>query len=80
MKESMIQVICGPGRGKSTGALGRGISALNKGQSVIMVQFLKGSLDLQNAEDVYKRQPLGFIWTAPTIPVASQHFRRRYAT
>ena len=31
MKESMIQVICGPGRGKSTGALGRGISALNKG-------------------------------------------------
>ena len=40
MKESMIQVICGPGRGKSTGALGRGISALNKGQSVIMVQFL----------------------------------------
>ena len=57
MKESMIQVICGPGRGKSTGALGRGISALNKGQSVIMVQFLKGSLDLQNAEVIKRLEP-----------------------
>ena len=45
MKESMIQVICGPGKGKSTSAMGRGISALAKGSNVIMVQFLKGSLD-----------------------------------
>lgn len=40
MKESMIQVICGPGKGKSTSAMGRGISALAKGSNVIMVQLI----------------------------------------
>ena len=45
MKNNIIQVICGPGRGKSTAALGRGISALTQNQTVIMVQFLKGAID-----------------------------------
>ena len=43
MKESMIQVICGPGRGKTTSAIGRGLTALTKGKCVYMVQFLKGA-------------------------------------
>ena len=34
MKESMIQVICGPGRGKTTSAIGRGLTALTKGKCV----------------------------------------------
>ena len=51
MKESMIQVICGPGRGKTTSAIGRGLTALTKGQvRSIMVQFLKGALDADNME------------------------------
>ena len=41
MKDSMIQVICGPGKGKTASALGRGVSALIRGKNVIMVQFLK---------------------------------------
>ena len=57
MKESMIQVICGPGKGKSTSAMGRGISALAKGSNVIMVQFLKGSLDMDNMEILKRLEP-----------------------
>lgn len=57
MKETMIQVICGPGRGKSTGAIGRGVSALTRGRSVIMVQFLKGSLDSSNTEVIKRLEP-----------------------
>ena len=40
MKESMIQVICGPGRGKTTSAIGRGLTALTKGKCVYMVLIL----------------------------------------
>ena len=40
MKENLIQVICGPGKGKTASALGRGVTALLKGKTVIMVQFL----------------------------------------
>ena len=57
MKETMIQVICGPGRGKSTAAIGRGISALTKGRNVIMVQFLKGSLEASNTEVIKRLEP-----------------------
>ena len=61
MKESMIQVICGPGKGKSTSAMGRGISALAKGSNVIMVQFLKGSLDMDNMEILKRLDPPVFF-------------------
>lgn len=40
--ESFIQIYHGPGRGKTTAALGLGIRACAKGKKVIMVQFLKG--------------------------------------
>ena len=59
MKDSMIQVICGPGKGKTASALGRGVSALIRGKNVIMVQFLKGSMDSDNME-VLKRLELEF--------------------
>ena len=57
MKNNIIQVICGPGRGKSTAALGRGISALTQNQTVIMVQFLKGAIDPRNMEVIKRLEP-----------------------
>ena len=57
MKNSTIQVICGPGKGKTASALGRGISALIHGKNVIMVQFLKGSMDSDNMEVLKRLEP-----------------------
>lgn len=57
MKECMIQVICGPGKGKTSAAIGRGVSALAKGDRVIMVQFLKGSLEMENREIIQRLEP-----------------------
>ena len=57
MKDSTIQVICGPGKGKTASALGRGISALIRGKNVIMVQFLKGSMDSDNMEVLKRLEP-----------------------
>ena len=50
MSKGTIQVICGEGKGKTTAALGMGISALLKGQTVIMIQFLKGCQELASCE------------------------------
>lgn len=57
MKESMIQVICGSGQGKTTSAMGRGISALAKGKRVIMVQFVEGALDSNHMEILQRLEP-----------------------
>lgn len=54
MNKGTIQVICGEGKGKSTAAIGKGIGALLKGQTVIMIQFLKGCQD-QISCDILKR-------------------------
>lgn len=69
MKESMIQVICGPGRGKTTGAIGRGITALTKGKCVYMVQFLKGALDTDNMEIIQRLEPEFKIFRFEKSPV-----------
>jgi cob(I)alamin adenosyltransferase len=50
MSKGTIQVICGEGKGKTTAALGMGISALLNGQTVIMIQFLKGCQELASCE------------------------------
>ena len=57
MKENLIQVICGPGKGKTASALGRGVTALLKGKTVIMVQFLKGSMETEGMEIVKRLEP-----------------------
>lgn len=57
MKNSTIQVICGSGKGKTSCAVGQGITALTKGQSVIMVQFLKGSLEQEGVEIIRRLEP-----------------------
>ena len=57
MKENLRQVICGPGKGKTASALGRGVTALLKGKTVIMVQFLKGSMETEGMEIVKRLEP-----------------------
>ena len=69
MKESMIQVICGPGRGKTTSAIGRGITALTRGKRVYMVQFLKGALDADNMEIIQRLEPEFKIFRFEKTPV-----------
>ena len=54
MKSGAVQVICGPGRGKTNAAVGSAISALGNHKNVIMIQFLKGSLETDKM-DVLKR-------------------------
>lgn len=39
---SKVQVICGPGIGKTSAAIGYGIKGASAGKEVIIVQFLKG--------------------------------------
>lgn len=69
MKESMIQVICGPGKGKTTSAIGRGVSALTKGSDVIMVQFLKGSMDVDDMGIIKRLEPEFKIFRFEKSPV-----------
>ncbi|MGN0372849.1 MAG: cob(I)yrinic acid a,c-diamide adenosyltransferase [Enterocloster sp.] len=57
MKENLIQVICGPGKGKTSSAIGMGIIALTKGSTVIMVQFLKGALEADSMEVIKRLEP-----------------------
>ena len=45
MKNGTVQAICGSGRGKTSTAIGRAISAIAAHENVIMIQFLKGSQD-----------------------------------
>ncbi len=41
MKTGLIEVFTGPGKGKTTAALGRAIQAIMQGYRVYMIQFLK---------------------------------------
>jgi len=43
MEENRTEVICGPGRGKTSLAIGESLKASARGRSVIIIQFLKGS-------------------------------------
>lgn len=54
MKNGTVQVICGSGRGKTSMAVGYAIHALADGKRVIVIQFLKGSLEPERM-DVLKR-------------------------
>lgn len=41
MERGFVHIICGGGKGKTSSALGQGISAASEGKSVIIIQFLK---------------------------------------
>lgn len=41
MERGFVHIICGGGKGKTSSALGQGISAASEGKSVMIIQFLK---------------------------------------
>ena len=57
MKHGNVEVICGPGRGKTTLAVGKGIVALTRQKRVIMIQFLKGSANQEGLEILRNLEP-----------------------
>lgn len=57
MEKGSVQVICGPGFGKTTMALGKGVVAVTKHKKVIMIQFLEGSLSAEVSEGLKCLEP-----------------------
>lgn len=71
MEKGLIQVYTGDGKGKTTAAVGQGIRALGRGNTVYMVQFLKSQdtgelFTLKKLEPGFKvfrfEKKRGFIW------------------
>ena len=44
MEKGQIMIICGEGKGKTSAAIGRGITGAGNGKSVIIIRFLKGKV------------------------------------
>ena len=57
MKNGMVHVICGPGKGKSASAVGAGVLGAMAEKRVIMIQFMKGSLEKDDAELLKRLEP-----------------------
>ena len=57
MAKSKVRVICGTGTGKSAAALGYAMMGIFQGKRVIMVQFLKGSMETEGMEIVKRLEP-----------------------
>lgn len=57
MNKGSVQVICGCGCGKTTAAIGKGISALTRHKTVIMIQFLKGNQSAESYDVLKKLEP-----------------------
>ncbi len=56
MKNGMIHIYTGDGRGKSPAAIGRAVQAAAKGEQVVIIQFLKGK-GLEDSQFVRKMEP-----------------------
>ena len=56
MGKGMIYIYTGDGRGKSPAALGRAVQAAAEGQSVVIIQFLKGK-GLSDSEFIRRLEP-----------------------
>lgn len=56
-KNGMVHVICGPGKGKSASAVGAGILGAMAEKRVIMIQFMKGMLEKDDAELLKRLEP-----------------------
>lgn len=57
MKNGNVEVICGTGVGKTSLAIGKGITALTEHKKVIMIQFLKGSQKKEGLDSLKKLEP-----------------------
>ncbi|MGL4363370.1 MAG: cob(I)yrinic acid a,c-diamide adenosyltransferase [Cellulosilyticaceae bacterium] len=71
MKQGLVQIYCGEGKGKTTAAIGQGIRAIGNNMKVIMIQFLKDSTSseckvLKTLEPKFKvfhfEKKRGFTW------------------
>ena len=56
MDRRIVQVFYGPGKGKTSAAVGQCIRAASLGQSVIIIQFLKGK-DAEEFNFLEKLEP-----------------------
>lgn len=56
MKDGMIHIYAGDGRGKSPAAFGRALQAAAEGKSVVIIQFLKGK-GLSDSEFIRRLEP-----------------------
>ena len=57
MKNGTVHVIYGPGKGKSASAVGAGVLGALAEKKVIMVQFLKGVMEEDDAELLKRMEP-----------------------
>lgn len=57
MEKGTVQIIYGPGKGKSAMGLGRGLFAVAHSQTAVVIQFLKGSLDADRLAVVKRLEP-----------------------
>ncbi len=57
MKKGMVHVICGPGKGKSASALGYGIVGALAEKKVIVIQYLKGIMEEDDAQLLKRLEP-----------------------
>ncbi len=57
MKNGWIEVICGPGRGKTALAMGKGLTEMAEQKRVIMIQFLRGCDKKEEAQQLQRLEP-----------------------
>ena len=73
MKNGTVQVICGSGKGKTSMALGLAISALAEQKRVIMIQFLKGSLEPERMDVLMRLEPDLKVFRFEKSPAFFEH-------
>ena len=73
MKNGTVQVICGSGKGKTSMALGLAISALAEQKRVMMIQFLKGSLEPERMDVLMRLEPDLKVFRFEKSPAFFEH-------